>query len=130
MTEPIVVDASAVVDLLLGNELGDAVGTRLKGHELHAPAHLDAEVLSALGRLQRDGRLTVAQVRSRLDALAEAPVERHFLASILLGAWARRRNLRLVDALYVELAEQLGAALVTTDRRLATSSTVAEMVVP
>jgi predicted nucleic acid-binding protein len=130
MTGPIVVDASAIVDLLLGNEFGDAVGTRLMGHELHAPAHLDAEVLSALGRLQRDGRLTVSQVRSRLDALTEAPVERHFLASILLGAWARRRNLRLVDGLYVELAEQLGAVLVTTDRRLATNSTVAEVVIP
>ena len=40
----IVVDASAIVDLLPGNELGGAVGRRLAGHALYAPAHLDAEV--------------------------------------------------------------------------------------
>lgn len=130
MTGPVVVDASALIDLLLGNELGEAVGERLSDHEMHAPAHLDAEVLSALGRLQRDGRLTAAQVRARLDRLADAPIERRLLGPLVLGAWARRRNLRLVDALYVELAEQLEGALVTTDRRLAAIAPRAELVGP
>jgi predicted nucleic acid-binding protein len=127
VSAPVVVDASAFVDLLLGNDLGEAVGSRLAGHEMHAPAHLDAEVLSALGRLHRDGRLTAAQVRSRLDVLVDAPVERHHLPLVLLGAWGRRRNLRLVDALYVELAERLDAKLITTDGRLATSAAGAEL---
>ncbi len=35
-----VADASALIDLLLGNELGDAVQTRLAGHALHGTAHL------------------------------------------------------------------------------------------
>jgi predicted nucleic acid-binding protein len=35
------------------------------------------------------------------------------------GAWSRRQNLRLVDALYVELALRLEAPLVTTGGRLA-----------
>jgi predicted nucleic acid-binding protein len=128
VSEHVVVDASAFVDLLLGNEVGGAVAARLLDHNMHAPAHLDAEVLSALGRLHRDGRLTAAQVRSRLDALVDAPIERHPLPSVVLGAWARRRNLRLVDALYVELAESLGATLVTTDGRLASSARIAELV--
>lgn len=128
MREPVVVDASALVDLLLGNDIGEAVAARLTSQDMHAPAHLDAEVLSALARLHRDGRLAATQVRSRLDALVDAPIERHHLPSVVLGAWARRRNLRLVDALYVELAEQLGASLVTTDQRLAASATVAELV--
>jgi predicted nucleic acid-binding protein len=42
-----VLDASALVNLLLDNELGAAVQRRIAGHPLHAPAHLDAEVLSA-----------------------------------------------------------------------------------
>lgn len=128
MNGAVVVDASAFVDLLLGNDLGEAVASRLAGHEMHVPAHLDAEVLSALGRLHRDGRLTATQVRSRLDVLVDAPLERHALPLVLIGAWRRRRNLRLVDALYVELAERLDAKLITTDRRLATGTAVAELV--
>jgi predicted nucleic acid-binding protein len=130
LSTAVVVDASAFVDLLLGNDRGEAVASRLTGHELHAPAHLDAEILSALGRLHRDGRLTAVQVRSRLDVLVDAPVERHHLPSVVAGAWVRRRNLRLVDALYVELAERLDMKLVTTDGRLATSAAVAELVGP
>ena len=53
----VVLDASAFVDLLLGNPLGAAVRTRLAGQSLRAPGHIDAEVLSALGRLSRAGDL-------------------------------------------------------------------------
>jgi len=44
----IVLDASAAVDLLLGNETGRSVRRRVGGDGLHGPAHTDAEVLSAL----------------------------------------------------------------------------------
>ena len=40
-------DASALVDLLVGERLGAAVDTRIDNRSLHAPAHLDAEVRSA-----------------------------------------------------------------------------------
>lgn len=113
-----VLDASALVDLLLGNELGGVVRRRIAGHVLHAPAHVDAEVLSALGRLHRAGDLTTDSVESRLHELAAAPVQRHAVAGLLLGAWQRRHRLRLADALYVELAVRRGTPLVTTDRRL------------
>lgn len=113
-----VVDASALVDLVLRNDLGRAVGRRLAGHVLHAPAHIDAEVLSTLGRLHRAGRLDARAVESKLRIIAEAPIQRHPLAGLLDGAWGRRHHLRLVDALYVELAVARGLALVTTDRRL------------
>ncbi len=113
-----VVDASAVVDLLLGNELGEAVGRRLAGHVLHAPAHLDAEILSALGRLQRSGAIEAGSVESMLTSTAIAPIRRHPVAGPLTGAWARRHQLRLADALYIELATSLDLPLITTDRRL------------
>ena len=61
-----VLDASALVDLLLGNEVGGAVRRRIAGHVLHAPAHVDAEVLSALGRLHRAGDLEAGSVESTL----------------------------------------------------------------
>lgn len=114
----LVVDASAMVDLLLGNELGSAVHRRLTGHALHAPAHLDAEIFSAMGRLHRAGDLAAADVESGLDALAAAPITRHDLRGLVAGAWARRHELRLADALYVHLAALIRVPLVTTDRRL------------
>jgi predicted nucleic acid-binding protein len=125
----LVVDASAFVDVLLGNDRGGAVAARIEGHELHTAAHFDAEVLFALGRLHRAGNLSGAQVRSRLEFLVQTLIERHPLAPFVVGSWGRRRNLRLNDVLYVELAEQLECVLVTTDRRLAASAAVAEFVV-
>jgi predicted nucleic acid-binding protein len=114
----VVADASALVDLLLDNEPGQAVRRRLAGQVLHAPAHVDAEVLAALGRLHRAGQLEVDDVESRLVSLTEAPLVRHPVDGLVLGAWARRHQLRLADALYVELATTRGWPLVTTDRRL------------
>lgn len=114
----VVADASALVDLLLANEVGGAVSRRLAGQVLHAPAHVDAEVLSALGRLHRAGELAADDVASKLGELAVAPIRRHLVNELVLGAWARRHQLRLADALYVELAVSRGLPLVTTDRRL------------
>ena len=114
----VVVDASAMVDLLLGNESGGAVGRRLAGHALHAPAHLDAEVLSALGRLHRAGALEAEDVEPKLRALIAAPIQRHNVNNLLIGTWSRRHQLRLVDAVYVQLAVSRNLPLVTTDRRL------------
>ncbi len=113
-----VVDASALVDLLLGNELGDAVKTRIAGHVLHAPAHVDAEILSALGRLERTGAVEAESVETMVARLAAAPIQRHPLTDLLTGAWSRRHQLRLADALYVELAASRDLPLITTDRRL------------
>lgn len=114
----VVVDASALVDLLLGNDLGDAVQARLAGHALHAPAHADADILSAFGRLHRAGGVQADGVEAMLARLAAAPIERHAVAGLLTGAWSRRHQLRLADALYVELAASHSLPLVTTDRRL------------
>jgi len=114
----VVIDASAVVDLLLGNQLGESVASRISGTGLHAPAHLDAECLSALGRLNRAGALSETSVARMLTFLELAPIVRHPLGDLLAGAWTRRGNLRLADALYVQLAHTLDLTLVTTDTRL------------
>ncbi|MGH3025723.1 MAG: type II toxin-antitoxin system VapC family toxin [Gaiellaceae bacterium] len=128
MPEAVVVDASALVEALIGAQLGTAVRRRLRGCELHAPAHMDAEALSALGRLHRAGELDVATVSAALHELALAPIIREPLTGLLAGAWAARDQLRLVDALYVELATTLQATLVTTDARLARARPGIELV--
>lgn len=100
----------------------------MRGHELHGPAHLDAEILSALGRLHRAGELPAEAVTGALRELASAPIVRHHLADLLDGAWQSRERLRLVDALYLELGAKLDASLLTTDTRLARASETAELV--
>ncbi len=109
MSTPLIVDASAMVDYLVGTAVGHSVESRLASSEVHVPAHFDAEVLSALGRLHRAGRLSDTEVEERVELTSAAPLQRHLLTSLLQGAWLRRHNLRLVDALYVELAAQIDA---------------------
>jgi predicted nucleic acid-binding protein len=115
----IVLDASAAVEALIGSGVGRAVRARMRGCDLHAPAHLDAEVLSALGRLHRAGALDQQVIMRSLTELEAAPIARHPLAGLLAGAWAARESFRLVDGLYVELSRSLQTPLVTTDARLA-----------
>ncbi len=121
-----VLDASVLVDLLAGTDYAAAAKKRLAGTVVHAPAHLDAEVLSALGRLERAGELPASEVDVALNALATIPLTRHPVVELAAGAWARRADLRLADALYVELAARLHARVLTTDHRLARATSLAE----
>jgi len=120
--EPLVVDASALVEFLLDTTKGYAVAARLKGSTAHTPAHADAEVLSAFGRLHRAGDLDAQIARRELASLAARPIVRHPVGDLLGAAWGMRENVRLADAIYVALAERLDATLITTDARLARAS--------
>jgi predicted nucleic acid-binding protein len=114
-----VLDASAAVELLLRTPAGGRADTALRGHRVAVPAHFDAEVFSALGRLVRGGELAEGLVEPILDELAHAPFLRYTLQPLLADAWELRHNLALRDALYVSLARWLGATFITADARLA-----------
>ena len=122
----LVLDASAMVDLLLGAPPALAIRLRLLGGEIHTPAHFDAEVLSALGRLSRADHVPAAAVPALLPRVENARIRRHPVGPLLTGAWDRRGDLRLVDALYVELAERLDAPIISTDDRLVAAAHRAE----
>ena len=124
--EELVLDASAMVDLLLGDESAFAIRVRLLSGQIHAPAHFDAEVLSALGRLNRAGHLPAAVVSSLLPRVANARIQRHPVGQLLGGAWDRRNEVSLADALYVELADRLDASIISTDDRLVAAAPRAE----
>ncbi|HSL82291.1 MAG TPA: type II toxin-antitoxin system VapC family toxin [Thermoanaerobaculia bacterium] len=115
----VVLDASAAVELLRASRTGRQVARVLRGKVVAAPGHLDAEVLSALGRLARAADLAPERVERSLAELARAPVRRFPVPPLLAAAWALRANLSLRDALYVALARRLEANLVTADARLA-----------
>ena len=123
----VVVDASAMVDLLIFEASGQRIADRIEHHALHAPAHIDLELTSAFGRIERAGRLATAEIELRLNRWTTLVLERHPLSTLLAGAWSRRGSLRISDAYYVELATRLGLPLITTDRRLARTASIAEV---
>ena len=116
----IVVDASAVLELLLNTPLGERVGDRLAtaGETLHAPHLLDVEVLHVVRRLCAGGALKEPRARQALSDLAEFPVIRYSHQDLIVRAWMMRGTLTAYDAMYVGLAEALGATVVTCDARL------------
>jgi predicted nucleic acid-binding protein len=122
--QSLVVDASAVVEVLRGTALGDRVADAMKGSSLAAPAHLDAEVLSAVGRLARASTLPESMAERALVQLTRLPVQRYPLFPLVRRAWALRTNIALRDGLYVACAEAIGAPLLTLDGGLARSAPV------
>jgi predicted nucleic acid-binding protein len=113
----VVVDAAMVVDLICDFPAAEAYRRILASADaVAAPAHLDSEVLSALGRLHRAGHLT--QAAERVEALATFGATRWPLAPLLSPAWALIDRIATRDALYVALAASLDATLITTDGRL------------
>lgn len=114
----LVLDASAAVDLLLGNNRGQAVATALADpdHVTATVAHLDAEVLSAIARVHRAGEVDEDAVRARLDLLADLDIPRlPITAALLSAAWALRDTIAMRDALYLATAQHLGGKVLTTD---------------
>ena len=85
---------------------------------MNIPALCDAEVLSGLLRVVRLGLVTRSVARAALDAYSDLPVIRHAHTG-LLGRAFELGTFSAYDAIYVALAERLGARLLTTDRRLA-----------
>lgn len=112
----IVVDASTLVDILVGDGRATA---RLANEDLAAPHLLDAEVGSALRRLVHAGAVDARRAATGLDDLADLEIERYPHGTLSRRAWALRHNVTFYDALYLALAEALDAPLVTLDARLA-----------
>jgi predicted nucleic acid-binding protein len=118
----IVVDASAVVDLVVPDTANPALTARLRTDvDLHAPHLLDVEVTQALRRLVARGRVGDDRASDARVDVAVLPIIRHPHRRLLERAWQLRHNLSVYDGVYVALAELLQAPLVTCDARLAQS---------
>lgn len=117
----IVVDASALMEVLLQTERGARVEARLFGDdgELHAPHLIDVEIVQGLRRLVRTGELASGRAEEAIADLAELDLQRHAHFDLLGRAWKLRDNITAYDAMYVVLAEAIEAPLVTCDAALA-----------
>lgn len=114
-----VIDASAVVELLLTSERADAVERSIEGADLVAPDSLNAEVLQAIRGLERSGKVGGNRAEEMLANFLLMPVLRIPTFGLMFGAWALRHNLTAYDACYIALARRLGAPLITGDHRIA-----------
>jgi predicted nucleic acid-binding protein len=119
----IVVDASALLEILLRTPAAKAVEDRLfaPGEMLHAPHLLDVEAAQVIRRYAANGDIDDERGRLALDDLADFPLRRYPHDFLLPRIWSLRNNLTAYDAAYVALAEALDAPLLTRDRRLATA---------
>ncbi|WP_043503229.1 type II toxin-antitoxin system VapC family toxin [Georgenia sp. SUBG003] len=127
----IVLDASALVEIVADQRHGVWAAGQLEGHEVVAPAHQPAEALSALARLERAEVLTAYAAADALAAVASLPQEIvPPTAAHLRTAFELRGRLRVLDGLYVALAAERGVPLVTTDQRLARAGAPCEVVAP
>jgi predicted nucleic acid-binding protein len=119
----IVVDASAVLDLLLRTPPVGPLAERLLDPEvsLQAPQVLDLEVAQVIRRYWLAGSLPADRAREALADFQDLRIHRHPHEPLLLRVWELRHNLTAYDAAYVALAEGLGAPLLTRDARLASA---------
>jgi predicted nucleic acid-binding protein len=119
----IVVDASAVLEVLLRTADARAVEERLfaGGERLHAPHLLDLEITHAIRRHRLRGEIAERRAADAVELLAALPIRRHEHRPLLSRIWALHRNLTSYDAAYIALAEALGAPLVTRDAKLASA---------
>lgn len=117
----IVVDASALLELLLGTAKAERLAARLLADDqhIHAPHLIDIEIAQALRRLTRLKELPDARAEEALVDLDALAVERHAHTDLVPRMWSLRNSLSAYDACYVALAEALEAPLLTCDAKLA-----------
>jgi predicted nucleic acid-binding protein len=115
-----VADASALVEYLLRTERSGGVERemRARGADVHVPALCDVEVTAVLRRALLSGVLTSDRAEAALADYVDLPLTRHGHQVLLKRILSLRANFSAYDATYVALAEQLGAALLTTDMAL------------
>ena len=117
----IVVDASAMLEILLNAPAAALVRTRLyrPGETIHAPHLLDLEVTQTLRRYVLAGQLSSSRGLEGLSSLNAFPLTRYPHIPLLPRIWELRHNLTAYDAAYIALAEALAAPLLTRDAALA-----------
>ena len=120
----LVLDASVVVELLLGTPLGTVVARRIASPDdaLHAPHLMGVEVAQVLRRHAGAGTVSPQRAAGAVEDLLDLDVVRHDHEPFLPRVWELRENATAHDGPYLALAEVLGAPLLTADAPLARSA--------
>ncbi len=116
----IVVDTSAIVDLLVESPVNQPLFSRLASvREMHVPHLIDVEFLAVVRKLVGAGLISDLQAHIARQRFSQLPLHRYPHYPQTDRVWALRPSITAYDAQFVALAETLGLALVTCDRRLA-----------
>jgi len=118
----IVIDASAMVDALVGTAVNAELMTLIAEQDVHSPALLDFEVASALRGHALAGRLRAHALNAALADFAALSIERHAMTTLLPNILDLRKNFTVYDAAYVVLAKALRSQLVTADSKMSEAS--------
>jgi predicted nucleic acid-binding protein len=120
----IVADASVVLEVLLRTKRGLKIESRFFSprETLHAPHLIDLEVCQVLRRYLHNKDLTSERAAAAIEDFQSMRIFRYPHHMFLDRIWELRNNMTAYDAAYVAIAETIGAPLLTTDRRLASTS--------
>jgi predicted nucleic acid-binding protein len=120
----IVVDASAVVVAVVETSpRADRVrATLTAAGPTVAPDHVDAEIGQSVRGLVLRSQPPAEFAYRQLILARRLVVGRRRLGPLIERAWGLRANVSFYDGLYIALAERLGVALLTADRRLAAAN--------
>ena len=110
--------------MILGLPLAEAAEAHVfeTNEDRGAPDLIDAELLHVIRSHERRELITLERSAAARQALLDLPITRYTTLTLIGRAWELRHNFTAYDAMYVALAEALGAPLVTADERLATAA--------
>lgn len=113
----IVLDASAVVELLFQSAIGKKVAELIfqPKSNLLAPELLSVEVVQTVRRFIKSKELSQTRAKEAFVDFRDLPITFYPHSLLLEKIWELKNNFTAYDATYLALAEELGASLLTCD---------------
>ncbi|MCH8485856.1 MAG: type II toxin-antitoxin system VapC family toxin [Candidatus Cyclonatronum sp.] len=114
----ITIDTSALLAVLLNEQHKLAIIDATEGHDLQAPASLDAEVGNALSAMFKRKRITLNQAHQVLALFDQIPIRRTPLRLPEATEIAIYHNIYAYDAYVLDCAQQHRSPLLSLDFQL------------
>ncbi|HVK20798.1 MAG TPA: type II toxin-antitoxin system VapC family toxin [Actinokineospora sp.] len=117
-----VIDASALIEVLIRPTPAADLRKRVLTSTLYAPEVLWLEVLGVTSRMLRHGLVDGEQADRAIGWLINAPITESSHRPLVNRAWELRHSISPHDGAYVALAEELDIPLITCDAKLGGSN--------